>query len=222
MQTKGSDILGPNANHKCSIHYWAEHGISGRAILLDYRAYADAHNIAYDAFSSHAVSYSELVACGKYQGLDIRPAAQGGDVRIGDTLLIRIGFVEKYHQSDEATRTAAALRGHGGDDGSSDQTWAGLKQEQPILDWLHDSYFAAVAGDAPSFEVWPKQEDYFLHEYILALWGMPLGEMWDLERLAEVCRREQRWTFFLTSSVANVPGMWWHLQDLLQHLLTRR
>jgi hypothetical protein len=26
--TKGSDIVGPNANHKCSIHHWAVHGIA--------------------------------------------------------------------------------------------------------------------------------------------------------------------------------------------------
>ena len=28
--TRGEDILGPKANHKCSIHHWAEHGIAGR------------------------------------------------------------------------------------------------------------------------------------------------------------------------------------------------
>jgi hypothetical protein len=75
-----------------------------------------------------------------------------------------------------------------------------------MLDWLHDCYFAAVAGDAPSFESWPTKETYYLHEYILALWGMPLGEMLDLERLAEKCKERGRWTFFFGSSPANVPG----------------
>lgn len=45
-----------------------------------------------------------------------------------------------------------------------------------------------------------------LHEYILALWGMPLGEMFDLEKLAATCREKKRWTFFVTSSPANCPG----------------
>ena len=46
----------------------------------------------------------------------------------------------------------------------------------------------------------------FMHQNILALWGMPLGEMWDLEKLAETCRRLGRWTFFVTSAPANVVG----------------
>lgn len=68
-----------------------------------------------------------------------------------------------------------------------------------MKDWLHDCYFSAVAGDAPAFEAWPSQEEYMLHEYILALWGMPLGEMFDLEKLAKTCREKGRWTFFVTS-----------------------
>lgn len=45
-----------------------------------------------------------------------------------------------------------------------------------------------------------------LHDYALAFWGMPLGEMWDLEALAAECETQQRWTFFLTSSPLNLPG----------------
>lgn len=48
--------------------------------------------------------------------------------------------------------------------------------------------------------------DYHLHEYLLALWGCPLGEMVDLERLSEMCKEKKRWTFFVTSAPANVPG----------------
>lgn len=75
-----------------------------------------------------------------------------------------------------------------------------------MVSFLHDGWFAAVAGDAPSFEVWPTKEKYHLHEYLLALWGVPIGEMLDLERLAERCREEGRWSFFFVSSPANVVG----------------
>lgn len=47
---------------------------------------------------------------------------------------------------------------------------------------------------------------YHLHEYLLALWGCPLGEMLDLERLSQTCKEKNRWTFFVTSAPANVPG----------------
>lgn len=43
----------------------------------------------------------------------------------------------------------------GPDDG---QRYAGIKQEEPMIDWLHDCYFAAVAGDSPTFEAWPTNQ----------------------------------------------------------------
>jgi len=45
-----------------------------------------------------------------------------------------------------------------------------------------------------------------MHDYLLAGWGCPIGEMWDLEKLAEECEKENKWSFFLTSSTLNVQG----------------
>ncbi|KAL1955775.1 hypothetical protein VTO42DRAFT_8095 [Malbranchea cinnamomea] len=202
--TKGHDIMGPNANLKCSVHHWAQHGIAGRGVLLDYRSYAKDNGINYDPYTPHAITFEELQKCGKAQGIDIRPESQGGDIKVGDILLVRSGWVEAYYERSPEERTRLALRHH--ELGNDQQQYVGLAQEEAILDWLHDSYFAAVAGDAPAFERWPTPESYHLHEYILALWGMPLGEMWDLERLAAKCRETGRWFFFLTSAPANVPG----------------
>jgi len=36
---------------------------------------------------------------------------------------------------------------------------------------------------------------------------MPLGEMLDLEKLAETCRKKNQWTFFFTAAPFNTPGM---------------
>lgn len=162
-------------------------------------------NGASDPYDYYTISFAELQACGKAQGIDIRPASQGGDIQIGDILFIRSGFVSTYYSSSPDVRAAAALRPHtiGKDDG---QRWAGVKQEQAMIDWLHDCYFAGVAGDAPSFEAWPSHEEYMLHEYILALWGMPLGEMFDLEKLSKTCKEKGRWTFFVTSAPDHCEG----------------
>jgi hypothetical protein len=35
---------------------------------------------------------------------------------------------------------------------------------------------------------------------------MPIGEMWDLEALAEECKKQNRWSFFLTSAPLNLKG----------------
>ncbi|PYH88961.1 hypothetical protein BO71DRAFT_122880 [Aspergillus ellipticus CBS 707.79] len=197
---KSTDITStPTCN---SIHHWANHGIASRAILLDYYThYTETHSTPYDPYTTHAVTLADLTACARAQGIDLRPESQGGDIKPGDILLVRTGFVVRYHQLTPQQRADVAARSH------ENLTWAGLAQEEPLLDWLHDCYFAAVAGDSPTFEAWPpSQENGYIHQQILALWGMPLGEMWDLEALSKRCREVGRWVFFLTSAPANALG----------------
>lgn len=89
--TKEADIVGPNANQKCSIHHWAEHGIAGRGVLLDFGgklsfrycvcvplwslsadtliAWAQRNGITYDPNDNFGFSYDQLAECGKSQGL---------------------------------------------------------------------------------------------------------------------------------------------------------
>lgn len=157
-------------------------------MLLDYRSYANAKGIRYSSATGHAISYAELVEVGKHQGLDIRPSSQGGDIQIGDILFVRAGFVEDYYNRTREANESISKREFAmqGDDDKI-QAWAGLKQEVAIRDWLHDCYFSAVAGDSPTFEVFsPPADGSGLHAYILACWGMPLGKMVDLEKVAEL------------------------------------
>lgn len=170
---------------------------------MDYYHYAHTHNKPYHPYKSHAISLSELQACAASQGLDIRPESQGGNIRPGDVLLVRSGFVEEYYKLSPDERDAATTR--------KDLEFAGLSHEKPVRDWLHDCYFAAAVGDSPTFEVWPPPafgpNHVSLHQSMLSLWGCPIGEMWDLERLAAKCRALGKWTFFMTSAPANMPGM---------------
>lgn len=126
-------------------------------------------------------------------------------MKVGDILLVRTGWTEDYYARDSEERSRLALRGQGETHGET-AAWVGVKQEQAMVEWLHDCYFAAVGGDQPAFERWPTTESWYLHEYILALWGMPLGEMLDLEKASEICRRNKRWTFFFSSAPNNCPG----------------
>lgn len=46
--TKEKDIIGAEKDdNKCGIHHWAEHGIAGRGILIDYWTYAKENGIVY-------------------------------------------------------------------------------------------------------------------------------------------------------------------------------
>ena len=49
-------------------------------------------------------------------------------------------------------------------------------------------------------------ETELLHFHMLAFFGMPIGEMWNLEALAEDCAADGHYDFFLTSAPLNVPG----------------
>ena len=60
----------------------------------------------------------------------------------------------------------------------------------------------------PSFEAWPcRNKEWHLHEWLLAGWGMPIGELFDLEKLAQECQKRQRWTFFFSSVPLRVSGV---------------
>jgi hypothetical protein len=76
-------------------------------------------------------------------------------------LFVRSGWKEAYDNKTDDARTKAALRHGTGKDGDDGQRYAGVSQEQKILDWLHDCYFSSVAGDAPAFEAWPTHEGTF-------------------------------------------------------------
>lgn len=197
--TKHTEFTNGNeTSHKCSVHLWREHGFTGRGVLLDYKAYAESKGISYDSATPHEISYDDLVEVGKFQGMDIRPASQGGHIKPGDILFIRSGWTKDYYARTAEENAQLALREHG--------TWVGVKQEVEMIDWLHDCYFAAVGGDTPAFERWPTAQEWLLHEYLLALWGVPIGEMVDLERVSELAKKHGRYTFFVTSAPFRTIG----------------
>lgn len=82
----------------------------------------------------------------------------------------------------------------------------GVENSMSMVRWLYDKHFSAVAGDTMGFEAWPYPEDVCLHEWLLCLWGTPIGELWDLEELGQECERENRWTFMVTSAPLRVQG----------------
>jgi kynurenine formamidase len=119
--------------------------------------------------------------------------------RPGDILFIRTGYVTAISSLPEAQEMAYAT--------ISDMPAIGVKSCEETLKWIWEKQFAAVAGDMIAFEAVPFQStEHWLHEWLLAGWGMPIGELFDLERLAGECRRLKKWSFFFSSVPLNVPG----------------
>ncbi|WP_157156332.1 MULTISPECIES: cyclase family protein [unclassified Diaminobutyricimonas] len=174
------------------IQHWAEGGIAGRGVLLDFARTAP--NV-YTASDPYPITVDNLERVRREQGVELRE---------GDILLIRTGFLEHHVGRTAEERTAqATLRGlHS----------AGLEHSEEMAEYLWDSHVSAVVMDNPGIEVSPP--DYrpeaepfgVLHRILIGQFGMALGELWWLKDLADECFAEQRWEFLLASAPLNVPG----------------
>lgn len=172
----------------------AQKGIAGRAVFADWYAWALKQGKQIDATSSHAVPFSEILEALESQGFNRK------EFRKGDILIIRFGYLRQYADMDEKKRQKLDehYKTHKPDN-------IGVEPSEELLKFLWDSQIAAVAGDTRSFEVWPCTKlEWHLHEWLLAGWGMPIGELFDLEELSEICASNGRSTFFLASAPMNV------------------
>jgi hypothetical protein len=75
--------------------------------------------------------------------------------------------------------------------------------EIPRMMW--DLHVAALACDNPAVEVFPLSGGEFLHTHFLPLLGIPLGELWDLDELADDCAAAGTYDAFFTSAPLNMP-----------------
>jgi len=189
------------SNTRIGMQHWAREGICGRGVLLDYVAYAARRGIEYSTFSEHSIPLSVLMDIASDQNVTFKR---------GDILFVRIGVTKQWDEKMTAADKQAYAT-------TESPQHAGVEGTEEMLRWIWNEGFAAVASDAISFEVYPPQksyprgngenvEGYFLHEYLLAGWGMPIGELFDLEQLSKICAEEQRWQFFVASSPLNMPG----------------
>jgi len=171
------------------MHHWSTRGgIVGRGILLDYVAHCQRNNKPLDAWTRQEIKVEDLEAIIKHENLQPRP---------GDILIVRSGFVKRYNDSTEQQQIEGVQKQH---------NFIGIEGSEQMVEWLWDHHFAAIAGDTIAMEAWPPQGDFCIHDFSLALWGEPIGELWDLEKLAQKCEQKKRWSFFVSSAPLNVKG----------------
>ncbi|KAI9150710.1 putative cyclase [Paramyrothecium foliicola] len=168
---------------------WTEKGIVGRGVLIDYASYAEKKGLQVSHFGPHAIPLHDIVEIVKEQRLEFH---------IGDILLLRTGYAAAYKGLKKEEREKVAHI----------KEWCGLAQSRETTDWLWKNQFAAVASDSPGFEHTkaPTEKEWHLHPILLAGWGTPIGELFDLDRLAELCRQNDKWSFMFTSAPLNYTG----------------
>jgi hypothetical protein len=173
------------------IENWARRGIAGRAVLLDMARYLESQGKPLDCGASYRFQPEELEACRASQGVEIRP---------GDVLLIHAGWTAWYKQQDLATRraisNAAVLRA------------PGLQAGEAMARYIWNLHICAAASDVPALEAWPPTPETggFLHQYLIGLFGLAIGELWDLERLAADCAADGVYEMLLVSAPLNKLG----------------
>jgi kynurenine formamidase len=143
--------------------------------------------------------------------------AQGSPLERGDVLLMRTGWTEWYEeQTDDTMRTAIADR--------MSVKAPGLPSGERTAEFLWDLHIAAIGADNPAVEVWPpgtgqnpadvaelrtghleRMHEVFAHSLLLPMLGIPLGELFDLSRLATDCAADGRYACMFVSAPLNVP-----------------
>ncbi len=176
---------------KLGIDRIARKVVAGRGVLLDVGRYYERHQVAFDYSTASVVPLTDLKAA---------LAQQHTELKIGDILLIRLGWLNYYLSADAATRRAYGVRAR----------LPGIETSVEVVRWLWNAHVAAVATDTPALEAAPKRgaerERETLHAHLLVYLGMPIGELWDMEELAAACAQDGRYSFFLCSVPLKLPG----------------
>jgi hypothetical protein len=202
----GTGHFGGVDDNDHGIDHWARRGIVGRGVLADIGRWRDAQGrpIRYD--EPDAITPDELRAC---------LTDQGSEVEEGDVLLIRFGWIAWYLTTDADTRAWLGDR--------ATFRSAGLHPGEDTWRTLWNMHIAAVGCDNPGVEIWPRGShlepdvaaealqdmrrvhEVFAHTVLLPMLGLPLGEMFFLDDLADDCAADGKYEFMFTSAPLNLP-----------------
>ena len=178
---------------KLGMENFARKGIVGRGVLLDVGRHLESRGTPLDCDTSAVITKNTLDACAKAQDISIQT---------GDILLIRTGWL-CWYMKDTTAQQRQTMAG----DAMTQLRAPGIGPAEEMAEYLWNLHVAAVAGDNPSLEAWPPSpESGFLHFKMLPHFGMPIGEMWDMEALAAECAQDGVYEFMFTSAPLNVPG----------------
>jgi hypothetical protein len=177
------------------IEHRARHGIIGRGVLLDAASYMERQGTPLDQTKKFFMD-----------GAFLEQVAQAQKVTLlsGDILLLRTGWLTWYKSLDHAAREKLKGTLHPGPDGLA---CPGLDASQATAGWVWDHQIAAIASDNVALEALPVDASVgFQHRRLIALQGMPIGEVWDLDELAQACTEDRIYEFMLVSAPLNLPG----------------
>ncbi len=169
------------------IDQFADHGIAGRGVLVDIAGSMERTG-NFDPLEPRSITVDQLQAV---------LAEQQVELQTGDFLCLRTAWSRGYLALTDAERASYAAA----------PTFAGLAADESMARYLWNAHPAAICADNPAVEVVPGDPSVgSLHRRLLPSLGMALGEMFDFEGLATLCRAEDRWTFFFVAAPLKIPN----------------
>jgi kynurenine formamidase len=170
------------------IEQWAKVGIVGRGVVLDVARLKASAAGSFDPLGAETITHGDLAEAAESQAVELRS---------GDVLCIRTGWIDAYRRLDRAGREEMAAR----------PRISGLSGSEEMARYLWDSGVSAVAADNPSLEVSPGDPEVgSLHRRLIPMLGFVVGELLDLEELAAACAEDARWDFLFVAVPLHLPG----------------
>ena len=181
------------------IQHWAEQGIVGRGVLVDVERHLAriGRRLNYDAGEPFTVAT-----------VDDAAAAEGIEFRPGDIVLLRGGWAKYFFAMPPEERAARRAKTAASN---------GLLQSRDTAAWLWDHQFTLVAADNAAVETVPVADPVpfatetdrgLMHQELIALLGIALGELFRLDELAEDCVRDGVYEFlFVAKPIALIGGV---------------
>jgi kynurenine formamidase len=180
---------------RLGIEQWAQHGIVGRGVLIDAARYYEQNGTPLNPTKKTPIGGPEI---------EVIAWSQGVELQEGDILLLRTGWLRWFLALSDEEKEALRGRLNPGEDGLD---MPGLDPSTPAAAWLWDHRIAAIAADNPALEALRVDAEVgFQHRRLIALQGMAIGELWDLEALSADCAADGVYEFMLVSAPLNVPG----------------
>jgi hypothetical protein len=197
--TAGEPLLGVNR--------YADHGIVGRGVLVDVERHLQRRGEAIDHDTSQPIPVDVVADAAREQGVELRP---------GDILLLRFGWIDHHlNRIDDARRAR----------NTDPIRCPGLAANHDTVAWLWDNRFSVVATDNVAVEAWPAADDSpfgtaaedsgevprsrhtgLMHRILIPLLGMCLGELWALDELAAACDADGRYDCLVVAKALNLTG----------------
>jgi len=185
-----SDDAAHVVDGRLGMQNFARHGIVGRGVLLDVERYLADQGAPLAPDERFEIPPSLLDDVARAEQIEVHP---------GDILMVRTGLA--------AMLLAEAERGEFSEEVRSGFACPGLAHGEETLAWLWDHQVAAVVSDAVAVEAMPfDRSKRLIHHWGIALLGLVLGELFDLETLGADCARDGVYESFFVAKPLVLQG----------------